>query len=79
MDNSKILVTGGAGYIGSHILRMLIEEGHRPVVVDDLSLGHREAIPEIPLVIGDFGDRALLDGVMGGGVGTCARRASDKS
>jgi UDP-glucose 4-epimerase len=41
---STILVTGGAGYIGSHAVRLLLENGHRVVVVDNLSLGHRAAV-----------------------------------
>jgi UDP-glucose 4-epimerase len=67
MRNPKVLVTGGAGYIGSHILRMLIENGQQPVVVDDLSAGHREAIPDVPLIVNDFGDAAVLDRVLGAG------------
>ena len=47
----SVLVTGGAGYIGSHTLRHLIEAGFEPVVLDDLSSGHREAVPaDVPLV-----------------------------
>jgi len=64
---SKVLVTGGAGYIGSHILRRLVDEGHAPVVVDDLSNGHREALGSVPLVEGDFGDSDLLDELLGDG------------
>ena len=46
---SRILVTGGAGYIGSHIVRLLHESGHEVMVVDDLSEGHREAVGQVPL------------------------------
>ena len=41
----KILVTGGAGYIGSHTVRALIKAGHTPVIVDNFSRGHRDAVP----------------------------------
>jgi len=60
----KILVTGGAGYIGSHIVRMLLRTGRDVVVIDDLSEGHREAIADVELVEGDFGDAAVLGQVL---------------
>ena len=41
----NVLVTGGAGYIGSHAAKKLIESGHRVVVLDNLERGHREAVP----------------------------------
>jgi len=63
----KILVTGGAGYIGSHIVRLLVRSGRDVVVIDDLSEGHREAIAGVPLVEADFGDGAALERVLGGG------------
>jgi len=50
----KILVTGGAGYIGSHTVRALKARGHEPVVFDNLSRGHREAVLDAPLVVGDL-------------------------
>jgi UDP-glucose-4-epimerase GalE len=57
----KVAVTGGAGYIGSHAVRELREAGHDVVVLDDLSAGHREAVPsDVTLVEGDLGDRAAL-------------------
>jgi UDP-glucose-4-epimerase GalE len=58
-----LLVVGGAGYIGSHTVRHLAEAGERVVVLDNLSLGHRDAIvsPGVQLVVGDLGDPALLD------------------
>jgi UDP-glucose 4-epimerase len=55
-----ILVTGGAGYIGSHIVRILAGAGEDVVVIDDLSKGHRSAIEGIDLVEADFGDRSRL-------------------
>ena len=60
----KVLVTGGAGYIGSHANRFLARQGVETVVLDDLSNGHREAVTDGRLVVGDMGDRALLDDVM---------------
>lgn len=56
----NILVTGGAGYIGSHTVRRLIARGHNVVVYDNLSKGHRQAIPEEILIAGDTGDKVKL-------------------
>ncbi len=57
----NILVIGGAGYIGSHCVRLLQEAGHRPVVLDNLVFGHRASVPEsVTLAEGDLGDRALV-------------------
>ncbi|HZP84530.1 MAG TPA: UDP-glucose 4-epimerase GalE [Chthonomonadaceae bacterium] len=57
-----ILVTGGAGYIGSHYVQYAREQGEEVVVLDNLVYGHREAVPEgVPFVFGDMGDRALLE------------------
>ncbi len=56
-----VLVTGGAGYIGSHVLLALAAHGEKVVVLDDLSTGRREAVSHGELVVGDVGDRALLD------------------
>ena len=51
----KLLVTGGAGYIGSIVARLLIENGHEIVVLDNLERGHREAVPaEAQLIVGDL-------------------------
>jgi UDP-glucose 4-epimerase len=61
----KILVTGGAGYIGSHMVRTLGEQGHDVVVYDNLSTGHREAVLHGRLVVGDTADAAALDRLFG--------------
>jgi UDP-glucose 4-epimerase len=58
----RILVTGGAGYIGSVVVAQLVERGYEPIVVDDLSHGHRAALPaSARLIVSDIADRALLD------------------
>ena len=51
-----ILITGGAGYIGSHTARLLTEMGRNVVVLDTLERGYRDAIPGIDLVVGDIAD-----------------------
>jgi UDP-glucose 4-epimerase len=61
---STILVTGGAGYIGSHVVQQLSARGERIVVIDNLSSGFREAVRGAELVIGDVGDRTLVVRVM---------------
>lgn len=61
----NILVTGGAGYIGSHMVSMLVEAGMRPVVVDDLHSGHRQAVGDAPLHVGDIGNLAFIDQLLG--------------
>jgi UDP-glucose 4-epimerase len=60
--SKPILVTGGAGYIGSHTVRLLASQGRKVVVLDNLVYGHTEAIVDesVELVIGDIGDRVLL-------------------
>jgi UDP-glucose 4-epimerase len=58
----KILVTGGAGYIGSHMARMLLSRGYEPIVLDTLEFGHRQALPSpVRLVVGNVGDRRVVD------------------
>lgn len=58
----KVLVAGGAGYIGSHCVRQLIAAGHAPVVVDNLVYGHRSAVAaDVPFYAVDFGDAAALE------------------
>ena len=61
MSDKKILITGGAGYIGSHTVKLLAEKGYNLLVLDNLVYGHREAItnPEVELVVGDLGDKEL--------------------
>jgi len=59
-----VLVIGGAGYIGSHMVRMLVDAGLPVVVLDDLSSGSTGAVhSDVPLIIGDAGDQSLLDQV----------------
>ncbi len=60
-----ILVTGGAGYVGSHASRMLAAAGHEVWVYDNLSLGHREAVAEGRLIEGDLHDGELIEQVLG--------------
>ncbi len=55
-----ILVTGGAGYIGSHTAKVLAQNGFQPIVYDNLSLGHRAAVRWGPLIEGDLADARLL-------------------
>jgi UDP-glucose 4-epimerase len=60
-----VLVTGGAGYIGSHMVQALVEAGERVVVIDNLSTGFSAFLPEgVPLFIGDAGDENLVEGVI---------------
>ncbi len=62
----RLLVTGGAGFVGSHVVLALVERGDAVVVLDDLRLGHRAAVvPGAELVVGDAGDPALLTGLLG--------------
>ncbi|WP_414471622.1 UDP-glucose 4-epimerase GalE [Microvirga sp. M2] len=57
----NVLVTGGAGYIGGHMVLALRDAGHNPVVFDNLSTGFRWSVPEdVPLVVGDVGDYELV-------------------
>lgn len=61
----KILLTGGAGFIGSHILKAYLEAGHEVVVIDDLSRGRRQAVPEgVPLYQVDICDVQELEALM---------------
>src|SRR6266700_5894676 len=56
----RVLVTGGAGYIGSHTAKAFARSGFEPIVLDNLSTGHRWAVKWGPLVEGDLGDSALI-------------------
>jgi UDP-arabinose 4-epimerase len=56
----RILVTGGAGYIGSHTAKLLASQGYEPVVLDNLSNGHRWAVRYGPLAVGEIDDRKLV-------------------
>jgi UDP-glucose 4-epimerase len=61
----SILVTGGAGYIGSHMVHALVDGGHDVVVVDDLSTGYEAVLPgAATLVVGDIGDEQLMEGLL---------------
>ena len=62
---STILVTGGAGYVGSHACKALAAAGHTPVAYDNLSRGHREFVRWGPLEEGDIRDGARVDAVIG--------------
>jgi UDP-glucose 4-epimerase len=61
----NILVVGGAGYIGSHCVRQLLEAGHRPVVLDNLVFGHRTALPAgVRVVVANLGDEHTVTQVL---------------
>jgi UDP-glucose 4-epimerase len=65
MTEKTILVTGGAGYIGSHVVRQLGEAGENVVVLDDLSTGFAQAVLHGELAVGNTGDAAALDKLFG--------------
>jgi UDP-glucose 4-epimerase len=58
-----VLVTGGLGYVGSHAVKLLVEQGREVVNLDDLSFGHVEAACGSKVVVGDIGDPDLLRGL----------------
>ncbi len=60
----KILITGGAGYIGSHVVKALGEKGYNLLIVDNLSNGHREAVLYGKLAIGDIGNKEFIKKVV---------------
>lgn len=62
---ARVVVTGGAGYIGSHAVRALVDAGHAVAVLDDLSAGHAEAVPAgVPLVRARIHDREAVRGLL---------------
>jgi len=63
-SSSHILVTGGAGYIGSHTCKTLARAGYTPITYDNLVYGHRWAAKWGPLEVGDLTDRQRLDAVI---------------
>ncbi|MGA2023658.1 MAG: UDP-glucose 4-epimerase GalE [Steroidobacteraceae bacterium] len=64
MTHKAILITGGAGYIGSHVLLQLQARGERAIVLDNLYTGFRQAVRDAPLIVEDVGNRALLEQVL---------------
>jgi UDP-arabinose 4-epimerase len=60
----RVLVTGGAGYIGSYMAKLLARAGVEPIVFDNLSMGHRHAVRWGPLIEGDLSDSALVTSVL---------------
>lgn len=61
----NVLVVGGAGYIGSHCVRQLVQAGHRPVVLDNFVHGHRAAVPAgVPVHEADLGDEAAVGRIL---------------
>ena len=56
----NLLVTGGAGYVGSHAVRLLERSGHAVWVYDNLSMGHRGAVRADRLIVGDLHDRETI-------------------
>ena len=67
MTVKRALVTGGAGFIGSNIVKRLIKGGHLPVVLDDLSSGYKEnLLPEVKFIKGDVRDQGTVDKAMAG-------------
>ena len=64
MSKGSILVTGGAGYIGSHVVRQLGEAAEKVIVLDNLGRGFRQAVTAGELIVGDVGDSALVSRLM---------------
>jgi UDP-glucose 4-epimerase len=64
LSKTRVLVIGGAGYIGSHMVKLLGQLGYSVITLDDLSSGHRDAVLCGDFVQGNFGDRAVLDTVL---------------
>ncbi|MFF4501669.1 UDP-glucose 4-epimerase GalE [Streptomyces sp. NPDC001401] len=62
----RVLVSGGAGYVGSFAVRSLSSAGHEVLVIDDLSTGRREAVGRVPMVVADIRDEAAMDRAFSG-------------
>src|SRR5262245_7790415 len=60
----RVLVTGGAGYVGSHSAKLLAEKGHDVLVVDNLAEGHRLAVGKLPIVVVDLLDRERVTSIL---------------
>ena len=58
-----VLVTGGAGYVGSHACKRLFEKGYQPIIYDNLSTGHDWAVQWGPLILGDLLEKSVLESV----------------
>jgi UDP-glucose 4-epimerase len=68
MPRPRYLVTGGAGFVGSHIVAALLERDAEVVVFDNLSIGHRAAVlPGAQVIVGDLADQTAIDGAVGAG------------
>ena len=64
MGDTAVLLTGGAGYIGSHVALDLVKEGYEVIILDDLSRGFAEAVSNCELVRGDIGDKGLVSALL---------------
>jgi len=65
MKNYRFLVTGGAGYIGSHVVNLLLDNGHSVTVIDSLITGHKELVPnEAKLIICDIADQKMVSKII---------------
>jgi UDP-glucose 4-epimerase len=72
----RVVVTGGAGFIGGNLCRRLLDRGHAAVVVDDLSTGHAANVPAADLRVGSILDDAVLDTAFGAGVDSVVHLAA---
>ena len=65
----RVLVTGGAGYIGSHTVKSLLNSGHDPIVIDSFVNGHEwivKNILKVPFIKGPIGDKVLINSIING-------------
>lgn len=60
-NKDSILVVGGAGYIGTHMVKRLLDDGYHVITLDNLSRGNRDLLPGGELIVGDLGDSGVLD------------------